>query len=218
MARTKSTESTSSENSKPLEQDLDHASPPSVKYERSPVEQAIIDRYRAKHRQQPTPKMRFSPVKDGVENIQADHPDAFTGGVMMMSTLGTVSDDFYQGLVMQLVKIGSGEEQDLNFALSCVQGVRPRDEVEGMLAAQMAATHLATMSAATRLTKVQTIEQQDSASRMLNQCSRTFAALVESLKKYRSNGEQCIRVQHVNVGNGGQAVITDSLQTGGGGV
>ena len=83
-----------------------------------------------------------------------------------------------------------------------------------MLACQMAALHLATMRAAKLLSKVKAIEQQDSASRMLNQCSRTFAALVESLKKYRSNGEQCIRVQHVNVGNGGQAVITDTL-TGG---
>ena len=84
-----------------------------------------------------------------------------------------------------------------------------------MLAAQMAAVHLAAMTAATRLKRVQTIEQQDSASRMFNQLSRTFVAQVEGLKKYRATGEQTVKVQHVNV-NGGQAIVADTLQTGGG--
>ena len=97
-----------------------------------------------------------------------------------------------------------------------MQEIKPRDGVEGMLAAQMAAVHLAAMTAATRLKRVQTIEQQDSASRMLNQCARTFTAQVEALKKYRATGEQIVKVQHVNVGNGGQAVIADTLQAGGG--
>jgi hypothetical protein len=44
-----------------------------------------------------------------------------------------------------------------------------------MLAAQMAAVHNATMSAARRSAKVENIQQQDSASTMLNKCARTFA-------------------------------------------
>ena len=102
----------------------------------------------------------------------------------------------------------------MNFALAVVKGIGPRDETETLLAAQMAAIHIATMSAAQRLTKVETIPQQDSASNMLNKCSRTFAAQVEALKKYRANGEQNIKVQHVNVHEGGQAVhgtATDRL-------
>jgi hypothetical protein len=31
-----------------------------------------------------------------------------------------------------------------------------------------------------------------------------------------SNGEQCIKVQHVNVHDGGQAIVTGSMQTGAG--
>jgi hypothetical protein len=39
---------------------------------------------------------------------------------------------------------------------------------------------------------------------MLNKLARTFAVQVEALKKYRSTGEQSIRVQHVTVNDGGQ--------------
>ena len=51
---------------------------------------------------------------------------------------------------------------------------------------------------------------------MLNKLGRTFAAQVEALKKYRSSGEQNIKVQHVTVNEGGQANV-GNMQAGGGG-
>jgi hypothetical protein len=45
-------------------------------------------------------------------------------------------------------------------------GIGPRDDTERMLAAQMAAVRIATMTAAQRLAKVQTIDQRDSASKV----------------------------------------------------
>ena len=100
--------------------------------------------------------------------------------------------------------------------LSMVKGVEPLDQTEAMLAAQMAAIHNATMTAARRLAHCETIPQQDSASSMLNKCARTFSAQVEALKKYRSTGEQNIRVQHVTVNDGGKAIV-GNVQAGGGG-
>jgi hypothetical protein len=76
-----------------------------------------------------------------------------------------------------------------------------------MLAAQMAAVHNATMTFARRLADVDNIPQQDSAERAFNKLARTFAAQVSALKEYRSKGEQKMTIQHVNVGDGGQAVI-----------
>ena len=75
-----------------------------------------------------------------------------------------------------------------------------------MLAAQMAAVHNATMTFARRLNHVN-IPQQDSAERAFNKLARTFAAQVLALKEYRSKGEQKMTIQHVNVGDGGKAVI-----------
>ena len=111
-----------------------------------------------------------------------------------------------------LVNAGTGKgerasEQNANFMLAVVKGIEPRDQIEAMLAAQMAAVHNATMTFARRLAHVDIIPQQDSAQNAFNKLARTFAAQVEALKRYRSGGEQKMTVQHVHVAEGGQAIV-----------
>src|SRR6516165_7456857 len=84
-----------------------------------------------------------------------------------------------------------------------------------MLAAQMAAVHMASMTAARRLAKCETIDQQNSAAAVVYKFMRTYVAQVEGLKRYRSTGEQNIKVQRVNVHDGGQAIVGSTLQAGG---
>ena len=91
--------------------------------------------------------------------------------------------------------------------LSIVKGIKPRDQIEAMLAAQMAAVHMASMTFARRLAHVDNIRQQDSAERAFNSLTRTFAAQVSALKEYRSKGEQKMTVRHVHVAEGGQAIV-----------
>jgi hypothetical protein len=76
-----------------------------------------------------------------------------------------------------------------------------------MLAAQVAAVHIATMTCARRLAHVTDLPQQDSAERAFNKLARTFALQIEALKRYRTGGEQKITVQHVTVNEGEQATI-----------
>ena len=137
-----------------------------------------------------------------------------------MDALGTASVSFLNGLMTQLANVGcQGQEAqagDINFMLAMVEGVGPRDQTEAMLAAQMAAIHNATMTAAQRLAHTETIPQQGCSVDMLNKLGRTFAAQVEALKRYRSSGEQNIKVQHVTVNEGGQAIV-GNVQAGGGG-
>src|SRR3984957_10257646 len=49
--------------------------------------------------------------------------------------------------------------------------------------------------------------EQDSASNAFNKLARTFAMQLEALKRYRTGGEQKVTVQHVTVGEGGQAIV-----------
>ena len=158
----------------------------------------------------PGPCMKVS-EKDGVTQIAPDHPDLAVGHALLMKALGTVDRDFMDGLLGQLANAGThGRTVDgrgLNFMLSVVKGVEPKDQVEAMLAAQMAAVHMSTMTFARRLARVENIPQQDSAERAFNKLARTFAAQVEALKRYRSGGEQTVRVEHVTVNEGGQAIV-----------
>ncbi|MEP9390418.1 hypothetical protein [Mesorhizobium sp. KR9-304] len=131
---------------------------------------------------------------------------------------GSTDENFIDGLVGQLVNIGSPgkvpDQKGTAFVASIVQGINPRDQIEAMLASQMAAVHLSTMTFARRLAHVDTIPQQDSAERAFNKLARTFAAQVEALKRYRTGGEQKMTVEHVHVHPGGQAIVGD-VHTGG---
>ena len=127
-----------------------------------------------------------------------------------MKAIGTTNSDFFEGLILQLVnasKEKTPSEKGTNFMLAVVKGIEPRDQIEAMLAAQMAAVHMASMTFARRLAHVDNIPQQDSAERAFNKLTRTFAAQMSALKEYRSKGEQKMTVQHVHVAEGGQAIV-----------
>jgi len=162
------------------------------------------------------PRVRVS-EQGKAQTIIADHPDEATGYVLLMEALGTSEPDFLDGLLSQLANAGSSgrelEKRGINFMLSVIKGIKPRDQVEAMLAAQMAAVHMASMTFARRLGHVENIPQQDSAERAFNKLTRTFATQMEALKRYRTGGEQKVTVQHVRVSEGGQAIVGNVTHT-----
>jgi hypothetical protein len=158
----------------------------------------------------PAPNLKITRNGKGV-SVALDHPDQNTGWLMLVNALGSTGYEFADGLISQLLNVGT-KDQDCdgkgpNFMLSIIRGVNPQDEVESMLAAQMAAVHMATMAVARRLNHVDNIPQQDSASNAFNKLARTFAVQLEALKRYRTGGEQRVTVQHVTVNEGGQAIV-----------
>lgn len=180
-----------------------------VKYEPNDREQAVI----AKHKERvknapPPPKVK---VSDG-NCVKPDHPSLGHGYMLMMESFGTTSISFANQIQNQLINgltVGREIDQEVvNFGLAVIASIKPRDELETMLAAQMAAIHCATMTFARRLNHVESIPQQDSAERTLNKLARTFTTQMEALKRYRRNdGEQKVVVQHVHVADGGQAIV-----------
>lgn len=181
-------------------------------------EDAAVAAYRANRlARPPAPNLKFEVRKDGVIAIDNAHSDRNKGGQLLANAIGGGDHDFVVGLIGQIVNVtGKGANYDAgaaNFMLSAIKGVQPQDEVEAMLAAQMAATHMLSMTFARRLNHVDNIPQQDSAAAAYNKLTRTFATQVEALKRYRTGGEQRVTVQHVNVSDGGQAIVGDVLAT-----
>jgi hypothetical protein len=121
----------------------------------------------------------------GATEIAPDHPDPCMAQALLMEALSTTDACFVVGLIGQLADTGTRrrklDERELNFMLSVVKGAKPKDQIEAMLAAQMAAVHTATMTFARRLANVENIAQQDSAERAFNKLARTFASQVEAL-------------------------------------
>jgi len=191
---------------------------PSKPYEPTPQEREVVDAYRASVRGKvAVPSVTVGEGED-LGKLDLDHPDKAVAAVLLAGAVGTNDLDFLGGILVQIANVASkGQTADVgavNYMLSMVKGVQPRDQIEAMLAAQMAAVHNATMTFARRLNHVDNIPQQDSAERAFNKLARTFTAQVEALKRYRSAGEQTVRVEHVTVNEGGQAIV-GNVATGG---
>jgi hypothetical protein len=189
-------------------------------YETTPRERAAMIAIADHRNEKGAPRIKVAVSEDGVSRLSIDHKNHMAGQALLMQALGTTHEDFYGGLMSQLADVGrkgkTADEEGLNFMLSIVKGIEPQDQMEAMLAAQMAAIHNATMTFARRLNCVENIPQQDSASNAFNKLARTFAAQMETLKKYRANGEQKITVAHFAVNEGGQAIVGNVTHGGGG--
>jgi hypothetical protein len=193
---------------KPIKKTRSEPTTEAKPYEPTPAEAKAVAAYKAA-KDAHGPRLKVS-IDGTAAKIQPEHPDQAIGILAMMRAIGTADLDFFDGLMLQLVNAGKGNgapEKAVNFMLSVVKGVEPRDQIETMLAAQMVAVHVASMTFARRLAHVENIPQQDSAERAFNKLTRTFAAQMAALKEYRSKGEQRMIVQHVNVAEGGQAIV-----------
>ena len=154
-------------------------------YEPTPMEAEAIAAYKVA-KETRGPRVKVS-IEGDAAKINHDHPDPFTGTLAVMRAMGTTDRDFFDGLMRQLVNAGQGKgpsDNAIDFMLSVIRGIEPRDQIEAMLAAQMAAVHSASMTFARRLAHVENIPQQDCAERAFNKLTRTFAAQVEALKRY----------------------------------
>jgi len=185
---------------------------PAPPYAPTPRERASIERVLARRaRMPPAARMKVKQSKGELPEILPDHPDRRIAQAVLLDAIGSGDYDFFECLVRQLVNVGSKgqqiDERELNFLLSVVKGVEPKDQIESLLAAQMAAVHTATMTFARRLAHVENIPQQDSAQRALNSLSRTFAAQVDTLKRYRTGPQEKLTVEQVTVNEGGQAIV-----------
>jgi hypothetical protein len=89
-----------------------------------------------------------------------------------------------------------------------IEAAAPKDEIQGALAVQMACTHATVMSVLAKLDVGFASERRvaafgSAASRLL----RAYAMQVEVLRRLRHGGHQYVRVEHVYINEGGQAVI-----------
>lgn len=184
---------------------------PAVPYEPSDTERQSMkdwNKFRLDHR--PLATMKVEQKGESV-SIGPDHEDLGTGTALQMSAIAAAYADYYSGTLSAIANIATTKRQTsagkMDYLMAMVAGIRPRDQLESMLAVQMAAVHDATMEMAARMKRVDTIQQHDSAERSLNKLARTFAAQMEALKRYRSKGEQRVYVERVTVNEGGQAVV-----------
>jgi hypothetical protein len=137
---------------------------------------------------------------------------------------GSMSDEFNTIVMNQALQTlwlahsdKEARDQKYQAAISAMVGIKPGDEVEGMLAAQMVATHNAAMECYRRaMVENQTFEGRRENLNQANKLTRSYATLVEALDRHRGKGsQQRVTVEHVHVHQGGQAIVGAVTQGGG---
>jgi hypothetical protein len=146
-------------------------------------------------------------------SVVADHPEDRKGRLKNIG--GSQSDHWNNTLANQAVqalwvKNSSAEERDkqLSATVAALMGIAPKDELEGMMAAQLISAHNAAMECYRRaMIGEQTFEGRRENLAQANKLSRTYATLLEALNRHRGKGQQKVTVEHVHVHAGGQAVV-----------
>lgn len=151
-------------------------------------------------------------VKRGGGNFinTVEHPDAVTAEASM-----------------DRLKLADDGIQCVTMAVDAAEAIQAANSIEKMLAHQLAAAHKLAMTFAGKARELVDHDggpyQQDGiyaaeAARVANSSARMMEAFQKgalALHKLRTGGTQTVTVQHVNVNDGGQAVVTGGIKSGG---
>lgn len=162
-------------------------------------------------------------AEKGTKKLGPTHSDVVGWSHVMLDACGTNSADFLASLIEQLEgatrPMGSqefGQGTHLNASLAAIDAMEPANEMEAMLLAQMAATHAMAMDMLTQARQTQRADHTATYGSLAMKLMRTYAVQVETLAKLRRRGEQTVRVEHVHVHAGGQAIVGNVRHRGGG--
>ena len=154
--------------------------------------------------------------------VAANDPDDLKGALKNLG--GSRSDHWNNLLANQAIQAlwvknsdADTRDRQLSATIAALVGIGPKDEFEGMMAAQLIAAHNAAMECYRRaMLGEQTFEGRRENLSQANKLSRTYATLLEALNRHRGKGQQKVTVEHVHVHAGGQAVV-GTVETQGGG-
>jgi hypothetical protein len=156
--------------------------------------------------------------------ITIDGPGLFKKTPELRRLGGSQSDDWNRVIAnqtMNALPIAGANEGDASAetkaAIVGLVGIEPKDELEGMIAAQLIAGHNAAMECYRRaMLPGQAFEFRRENLNQAGKLSRTFATLLEALNRHRGKGQQKVVVEHVHVYKGGQAIVGNVGTPGGG--
>ncbi|WP_054133622.1 hypothetical protein [Blastomonas sp. AAP25] len=185
-----------------------------VPSEQAELAQLILDQRNGRQ----SAKVKLVTRPDGGMNIEIDGPCEAQGLLRMYRTFGTNTIEPVNARATELLKylesIGAAKDGRYNAALSFIDSMEPRNQMEALLLVEMYCTHDAAIRALSMLGNADWVPQMQTFGNLATKLLRASQGQMDTLARMRRGGQQTIR--HVHVDNrGGQAVIADTIQTGG---
>lgn len=150
------------------------------------------------------PRGKNLPAADAVDATSAKEATGSEKPVVMLRLIN-------QAINALWIPEGATEEsanQSIQSAIALLQGIKPENEIEGMLAAQMVGTHSAAMECLRRaMLQGQTFEGRNQNLKYAAKLLAIYPRQIDALNKHRGKGQQKVTVEHVHVAAGGQAIV-----------
>lgn len=125
--------------------------------------------------------------------------------------LGTYNVDLGNNLLNQAVSSCMTQEKrnarDIQALVSVFEETNVQSPVEAMLLSQILAVHTQIMRTMAFAQGSCALSTQETLLCIANKLMRTFSRQVETYEKFRRGGQQSIKVDHVHVHDGAQAIV-----------
>lgn len=178
------------------------------KKELSKLEQKALEKWRERDEERVGPP-KFKMI--GAKKLEPKEKDPDKFVPQMMEATGSTDVDFYKIIMSQVTStLNLGEDEEAaNFISAYMHGLKPSDETEGVLIAQMAGTHNLIMEYMRRaVIPGQYLEAANDYTNRAYKLMNIFLKQIETLEKYRGKAaQQKVIVEHVHIHEGGQAVV-----------
>jgi hypothetical protein len=149
-------------------------------------------------------------VGTGAEAVPSPKDHSLTGIRETMESPDMISLDASSTRLELLEKTDA-----LPLGIDMAESIQAKNSLEKILAHQMAASHDTAMKLLARISinkdSIDIVRLTNASARLMS----SFHECVKVLHKIRSGGRQVVTVQHVHVSDGGQAVISGKIKTGG---
>lgn len=158
-------------------------------------------------------RIRIKGIQGNVVSFGSPSPTDLTWRKQLKTAFGTASDAFVDMALHHLERAarmpGDGaSDVSINAALAMIAAFAPRNEVEAGLALQAACTHMVAMVMMARIGGGHGGDRRlpalaSAAAKLM----RVHCMQVETFRRQQGGGDQNIRVEHVHVHKGGQAIV-----------
>lgn len=196
-----------------------------------PADQERVNRWKERVKKEVT-TVSFKHVKTEDKNvyIERELPEGLTEDQQyelerstMCAATGSTSA-LYGILLFNQIPSACFLPEDINRRIELINAIyatlvarAPADEYEGELIARLIVLHNQYMNFMGRAAgSTQTPVGVDLNINRATKLMRIYNETLEALNRYRRKGEQKVTVQHVNVNDGGQAIVSGNISTGGG--
>lgn len=164
-------------------------------------------------RRVPPATIKIKGIQGNVVSFGSADPTDRSWHKQLKTAFGTASDEFVDMSLHHLERAarmpGDGaSDMGINGAIAIIAAFDPKNEMEAALALQATCTHMAAMAVMARIGGAgggtQRLPGLASATAKL---LRAYCTQVETYRRQRGGGDQNIRVEHVHVHEGGQAIV-----------